>query len=117
MPGREVPVGLEELYECLAAAEQWTAPGGPIALRLVDSLWYGGHEEFAAQALALRKALEDGCSGHEAVRVNAGLSILMAERVIARVHHVAVSVVQRAVREEAAVAKKRHLFPWHLLDG
>jgi hypothetical protein len=108
---------LDERYRRLAASDGWHDRWAVPSLRLVDALWCGEHEEFGQQAYVLRRTLEAEGLSHDGVRVAAGLAVMHAQRTIADVHGVEVSAVRRRLKEQAAIAKELHVFPWHLLDG
>jgi hypothetical protein len=112
-----LPADMAGLYARLAQANGWPEPWAAASLRLVDALWSGAHEEFAEEARVIRAKLEAEGLSHDALRVIAGLAVMRAEVVIADAYHMPVSTLRRRMREQAEVAKRRHVFPWHLLDG
>jgi hypothetical protein len=108
---------VEELLSALAGHEHRIDSAATISLRLVDAAWHHNVEDFARQALRLRQNLEDRGLEHDARRVSAGLLIVVAAQVIARLYRQPVRAVNLRLRATAETAKVEHRFPWHLLDG
>jgi hypothetical protein len=110
-------LSLDELCALMLVRADRIEPAAVPAVRLLDALWHRDFDDLATQSLRVRRELLALETGHDLVRLRAGMLINDCEPIVARTHGVSVARFRAAVRAAANDAKRTHRFPWHLLDG